>query len=285
MLNAFDKLHILLDTNKDGKIDINDLNLISLPNNNYTFQAALGGDKTFSVSLLNDFGLSNLGLDLNGQANVKLHYQFNLGFGLELQPNESPTFYLDISSPKELSLGLTASLDNFNAKASLGLFSLDVTDKNPLPELTGTINIDLQDSNNQLTLGETPSIAATFDDGLASLKLGLSAKINNKSIISADLNLDWTFTHPSFDQPILGTVTTQVVFNNQTYDSFEKFVEQIDSKALLAQGFVELLNLLKEQIISKLGNKIPLLGNIGNQLISFIDEINHQIDLEFLNLQ
>ena len=284
LFNSFDNLGILLDTNKDGTININDLTLITLPNNTYTFQAALGGDKTFGVSLLQDFGVSNLGLDLTGQVNIELYYQFNLGFGLELHTSQTPKFYLDTTSSKELSLEITASLENFNAQASLGLFALNVTDKNPQPELTGTINIDLQDTNNQLTLEETPVIVATFDDGEASLKLGLSAKINNTPVINADLNLDWTFAHPSFDQPVLGTVTTQVIFNNQTYDSVQALIEQIDYNVILSQGFATLLTLLKEQIISKLGNKIPLLGNIGNQLVSFIDDINNQVDLEFSKL-
>jgi hypothetical protein len=227
LYKAFTDLGILLDTNNDGKITIEDVEL-KLIGNSYDFQAALGGKFDFETDFATDFGLPNLGLSVEAQkVSVGVDYRFDLGFGIEQNNNQTPQFYFNTSSNKEISLNLNAGVDMLQARGKLGFLELDVEDKNAANELAIELAIDLQDNDNKLHLNELPIIDANFD-GKADIQLGFKTSFNGSeklpSLLS-DFNLLW-----EFDGTDLDGNTPNIAFNNVRLDMgtfFSNFVDPI----------------------------------------------------------
>jgi VCBS repeat-containing protein len=177
-----------------------------------------------------DIGLPGLGLKVTDGSTVRtdVDFSFNLGFGVD----KDTGFFVDTAPKDELKVGLTTSLQNFNATAKLGFLQVDVTDVAAQPtQFVGTFGLDLQ---NGLT------VVPTFN-AQANVNLHLQGKIpvagDSKTpvlpSIGTDFNLGWQFADANASNPAniagFGNAPT-LAFNNVTLNlgSFaSQFVEPV----------------------------------------------------------
>ena len=128
-----------------------------------------------------DLGLPLIGLDVDGQVQLDVGFDWELGFGLD----KNKGFYLTTGVSDEIRVALMATIPNFSAKGKLGFLEVDVTDgadlnrngtieANEKTRVMASINVDLRDpgvgpnNDNRLTLSELSGasiptvIAASF---------------------------------------------------------------------------------------------------------------------------
>jgi Ca2+-binding RTX toxin-like protein len=176
-----------------------------------------------NINLLTGLGLPGLGLDVDGKVNAGYGYNLHLPIGIKQQSG----LYLDTSYSDHLKLTLDASLQQFNAAATLGFLKFTATDTYTDPELAAIFSVDLNDPDgstvdqdgDRLTLQDLSNLANLAN--LASISLGGEAnvKLNLRSFIDpipgpggtprpsylpsigTDLNLGWTFESNQFGQP------------------------------------------------------------------------------------
>jgi len=182
-----------------------------------------------------DLGLPGLGLEMDANSAVQLDlgYQYDFGFGVNLDQG----FYLDTSSANEFIIDLNATIPGFSGTASLGFLQLDINDRASDPSsFVGQFGIDLMDADNKLYFNEMAiggfgnifdaSLSATADINL-DLVASIAANASFPSLL-ADLDIDWAFD-PS--QGLSGGVPT-VAFGNVKMDLgefFSDFVQPIIS--------------------------------------------------------
>lgn len=77
------------------------------------------------MPIAQDFGLSNLGLEVNGKAKIKIGLDLKLIFGA----NKNTGFFVDTSLPNELTINLDASIPDLTAEGKLGFLKFKVTDE------------------------------------------------------------------------------------------------------------------------------------------------------------
>jgi hypothetical protein len=215
-------LGILLDSNQDGSINSQDVEL-TLSSNGYFLGAKLGGMYSDSQSLDTSFGTSSLGLDITGNANVVLDYAFDLGFGIDLDNNQTPQFYLDTSSTSELELGLVATLPNLNANTRLfDLITLNVSDNGS--QLDGTFILDISDDDDKWRVGDTLDVDGTLS-GNANLKL--QGEINGSNDFAVDLGYQFPTTSLS-DIDLNLPNTTAITYQGTNFNSLTDFADNFD---------------------------------------------------------
>ncbi len=179
-----------LDPNNDGKID------------DVKFRMKLGGEFAVTAPIAFDIGLPGLGLAIADGSGVRLalDYAFDLGLGV----NRTDGVYLDTSIVDELSVGVSATLDDFAMGGTLGFLRLKVQDEttgdgdSQAPSiLDATFAIDLKDpvgGGNRLTFNELGSGSLNFAQVV-------SAKLNGGANINLDLTVgvpgDFEVTDPN----------------------------------------------------------------------------------------
>jgi len=187
------------------------------------------------LSLINtpidfDAGLPGLGLDIDGNVQARLSFDYALSFGVSSNP--AIGFYVDTSKANELSVQLLAGLPGVHARGKLGPLTLDATDSATTPSsLTANFTVDLLDpakpngppSDNKLTYAEVTSGVDLTK--LATAKLAADANVNlglilgmgnsaNFPSFASDFELKWHFD-PSDN--MAGAVPT-VAFKNVRMD-------------------------------------------------------------------
>lgn len=176
--------------------------LVSENEGEIRFQLNLISVKTFRERLIaSDVGVSEVGLNVKGNANTDLNFNFDLDFGIR----KDTGFFLDTSKTNEFQLGLNSSLSSLESSASLGLLKLNV--QNNGTALRGNFALDLQDSNrdNQVTLSEINPFLN------ASANIGLKAKTTfNESTVLPSFNFDFNV---GLADVFTGS-SPQIAFNN-----------------------------------------------------------------------
>ena len=166
-----------------------------------------------------DLGLPLLGLDVDGQVQLKLNFDWDLTFGL----NREGGFYIVTGTDDsgagddEIRLGLEATLaDGFAAQGHLGPLQVDVTDGAMINDelkkthLVGNLSIDLKDpsgpnDDHRLTVDElnlqnaANIVQAVFpnnEQNRADVRLHLVGSVEGDSefpTIETDLVVGWSF--------------------------------------------------------------------------------------------
>ena len=159
--------------------------------------------ETNTTTLDGDLGFSGLGnedsldLSLNASADTTTNYDFNLEFGVD---NEG--FYVDTSAA-ENELNINLDVGNLRGSGELGALTIDATDNNSDPSLTGIFNVNLT-NNGRLRLSEFPSIdllEGNFDID-TDLDLNLETTISGDTdlpTVGADLNIEWLDVRGAID--------------------------------------------------------------------------------------
>ncbi|WP_375473913.1 DUF4347 domain-containing protein [uncultured Nostoc sp.] len=228
-----DKLNILLDTNKDNRISVDDVmvgwydklgNLMqnwmvggALPTgaDAIQFDMDLGGNLVGTgMNLPLDFSIPGFSLDINGGFALDIGWKFDFGFGFSLQDS----FYLatnkDGSKP-ELEVGIKAYLDGspndpkvitpFSGEGNLLFFKAKMKDNNPGGKASGIyggLSLDLKgDSRGRMALGRILSGRTKDLFGVSfgvdtKLDIGMTLEIDGaKGLpkIGADLVFNWSW--------------------------------------------------------------------------------------------
>lgn len=273
------ELNILLDGNDEGTdISLNDL-ILELKDGGYLFAVKLGDQQSFNLPLDTSFGTSQLGLDINGNANVDLTYALDLGFGIDLDTNQNPQFYLDTSSDSELELELVATVPNLNANTRLfDLITLNVNDNGS--QLDGTFTLDISDDDEKWRVGDNLDVDGTLS-GNANLKL--QGGINGSNDLAVDLAYQFPTTNLSDINLNLPT-TTAITYKRTNFNSLADFADNFDTRELLSLGIDAVLNLIKDKLVSRLGDKVPLLGDLSGDILDFIRDIKNGVNTRLANL-
>ncbi len=123
-----------------------------------------------SVPVDFDLGLPLLGLEVDGQVQLDVGFDWDLTFGLD----RTRGFYVTTGKSDEIRLAIEADIPNFSATGKLGSLQVTATDgvdlnnngtieANEKTKLVGAVNIDLRDpgvgpgNDNMLTLSEMSS--------------------------------------------------------------------------------------------------------------------------------
>ncbi|HAX80914.1 MAG TPA: hypothetical protein DCY88_35025, partial [Cyanobacteria bacterium UBA11372] len=228
------------------------------------------GPKTpsnFTTSLASNFGIPGVGIELAGDANVGLGFDFNLKLGV----NKTEGFFIDTSANDELKINLNASTPGLNANGKLGFLNLNATDKGT--NFNGSFAVDLADSGNRLKVAEIPSVNFT---SLVDAKLTANADVNLNIAtsfgdsakfpkLSSDFNLDWNFNAADIDDANFGDLPT-VGFNNVKLD-LGTFLSDF-AKPVVEQ--VRHITKPLEPVIDVITKDLPLLDEFGIN-ISLLD--------------
>lgn len=181
----------------------------------------------FSTLIESNFGIPGVGLELSGNANVDVGFNFNLRLGLN-----SEGFFIDTSANNELGITLNTSTPYLNASGELGFLSLNATDNGT--SFNGTFSVDLtdsaSDSDTQLTVTEIPSVINSNFGNLINAELTADTNINLHLVtgfgeeavfpqLSTDFVVNWDFTSANIDayETEFGNLPT-VAFNNVQLD-------------------------------------------------------------------
>jgi autotransporter-associated beta strand protein len=235
-----------------------------------------------------DIGLPALGLEVDGNVQLVLGFQWQLAFGV----SRTHGVYFDTSPEKELVLYVAARTPDMHAEGSLLFFQLDVldedTDANPsnvgvdvdhdgvLPStLALLVSVDLLDpfSDGKLTFGDLSKLDLLDPDDLSRLidvTVEGNADVNLNVVLSyegdarfpslaADFALDWGFS-PT-DPDLYGSVPT-IAFNNVRLNVGE-FVSDFAMPILKkVRKFTEPV----QPIVDFLTEPIPLVKQLGREM-------------------
>ena len=223
------KLNILLDTNKDNRISIEDVmvgwydklgNLMQ----NWSVGGELPGgadaiqfDMDLGQNLLGtgfdlplDFSIPGFSLDVDGGFALDIGWKFDFGFGFSLQDS----FYLATNEGSELSLDIKAYLDGsptdpaitpFKGEGNLLFLKAEIEDNNPdgrASGIYGGLSLALKgDERGRMTIGKLLSGRAKDLFGVSfgvdtKLDLGMTLGLDGaKGLpkIVADLEFDWSW--------------------------------------------------------------------------------------------
>ncbi len=265
-----DGLGLLQDLNNDGKVDAEDVD-VDASADEVTFDLKLGNKATFNTPLDTKVGIPGLNLETNGNLEVELGYEFNLGFGV----NKDEGFFFDVSSPEELKLSLITSIDELDAVGNLGFLQLGLQDQGS--QFNGEFAIDLkdpindssensEDSLDKLTFSELGSVISNPEQsldsklsGAANINLGLDGSVADLDFlpsIGADLSLYWLFNSAEPNQS--GDFGSQPIisFDKVTLDAgtfFDKFASP------LLSGVQDITSLL-DKVTKPLNTDLPILN-------------------------
>jgi hypothetical protein len=214
-------LNLLGDTNGDGTIDTGDVVVVTddaggTPS--VSFQTLLHRDLLQATEPV-DFqlapALSGLPLSIttHGGVQVGAGFDFDLTYGLKLDPVNGPQFFLDTSTPDELKVKVQATIPNLHATGTLGILQANVQDDPSSPSVVeGSFAVDLQ--------GDSKVVASFTGDAHVNLDLGLSFGDSTASPrLSSKFKLDWTFANAdtSSSTPTFGGVP-DIAFNDVALD-------------------------------------------------------------------
>ncbi|MFY7876758.1 MAG: calcium-binding protein, partial [Pirellula sp.] len=243
-----------------------------------------------------DLGLPILGLDVNGQVQLDVGFDWDLTFGLDRRGG----FYLGTGVSDELKLAFEASTPGLSATAKLGFLTATATDgakmngPNSATEFTrvkGAIHVDLRDpgvgpaNDGKLFLTEIvsaplPQVVAAYFPATdaqgnptnnAQVRLHLIGSINGNEAfpqIHTDLTVDWSFANASTSagSGSFGTVPV-VAFRNvqidvgQVLTSFAKpILERVNATLAPVQPVLAILQ-----------TALPILSQLSGRPYTILD--------------
>ncbi|MFB2879851.1 calcium-binding protein [Floridanema aerugineum] len=229
------------------------------------FDLKLGSNtpSNFETAFASNFGIPGVGLELSGDANVGLGFDFNLKLGV----NKTEGFFIDTSTNDELKIDLNAATPGLNANGKLGFLTLNATDKGT--NFNGSFTVDLADSGDRLKIAEIPSVdfQSLVDAKLtanADVNLNLATSFGDSAKfpkLSSDFNLDWNFNAVDIDDASFGELPT-IGFNNVKLD-LGSFLNDF-AKPIVQ----EVRNVTKsfDPVVNFLSQPIPVLDRVGLNL-------------------
>jgi Ca2+-binding RTX toxin-like protein len=255
--------NILQDFNNDGDISRNDIQ-IDDSSGNLTINTKLRGTKKLTdISLPENIGLPQLGLNFTGNPSLTtdLDYSFNLGFGI----NQDNDFFLSTSSGNELEIALKPNLPK--TSATFGFLKVDAEDKGT--ELNFGINLD-DGNDGKLTVNELSNLNFT-PTGSANINLGFRSDIPGAILpdIGADLNIQWQFTEGAiptikFDNTTIFLDSSLTKFLKPIVNPIQKITEPIGKATSFLTDEIEILKKLN-------------LGGEGHNLLGLARQFNNPI--------
>lgn len=233
-------------------------------------------------------GETGLSLDVDGNAQVGVSFDWNLRLGLN-----PAGFYIDTSVEDELNITLAASVPDLDATATLGLLQMEAVDNGSTVDLG--FALDLQDSDDpgtQLSLAEVANLSDTLAaslSGSATLDANLSTGTLLPALpsIGTNLALEWDFLNVDLggEGDAIQTVAPSVSFNSISLDVgsfFGSFVGPIFAGITTALEPVQPLIEILQQELPILDSRIidvaqalseAGLGNFSPETIEFIDYV------------
>ena len=125
-------LNILKDRNSSGTITLEDVGLVTTDTNQdgkidqVEFSTNLAQALTLLATPIDfDIGLAGLGLDVTGNVEVLVGYDWNLSFGV----SDAYGFYILTGQQNEIAINFQARVPDLNARGKLGFLQFDVTDE------------------------------------------------------------------------------------------------------------------------------------------------------------
>ncbi|MEQ1825056.1 MAG: SUMF1/EgtB/PvdO family nonheme iron enzyme, partial [Pirellula sp.] len=241
-----------------------------------------------------DLGLPFLGLEVDGQVQLDIGFDWELGFGLD----KNRGFYLTTGVSDEIRLALEASIPGLHATGKLGFLQLDVTDGTDLNDdgiidvnektrVVGNLNIDLRDpgtgshNDGKLTLSEMSGasfpqfIAASFPNtantNRGDVRLHLVGSIAgnlNFPQIETDLTVGWAFggSSPTVNASAFGSAP-EIWFRNVEIDpgqAIQSFAKPVLEKinAILAPV---------KPVIEILQTPLPIISQLAGRDFTILD--------------
>ncbi|MGB3534156.1 MAG: DUF4347 domain-containing protein [Microcoleaceae cyanobacterium] len=266
-----------------------DIASLSLPEE-VSFEIDLGNTYNTDANLSRDFGLPNLGLEVEGIAQVSFDYELDLKFGY----HDEFGFYIDTDETQVAANAKANLSDDFNTTATLGFLQLNIADgaenkvnggtQNTQAELNASFKIkdfDIDTNNDdgsRLTLTELKEFNQRRNNDAASLKdlfdlsitadanLGLNARttvVGNTAIPSLVFELIGDFDILQFeDFKVTGPQNPDISFQNVNLD-IGSFVSNF-AQPILGQvdDILEPLRPIRDALIqdTKLLSKLGLDG-------------------------
>jgi Ca2+-binding RTX toxin-like protein len=289
-------LGLLGDLDGNGTIDLSDIGVaLSGNGSQILFTTKLHqAPKTLDVPLGFDVGLPGLGLDVDGNVQAKLGFDFQLSFGL----NKTDGFFFVTDTRNasnqpipELNMSVDATTPGLSATGTLAILQVKATDSTTNPtHLGANFSIDLTDPNNdgKLTMAEMaagPDLSQIVKANLtaqANVNLHLVASFGaaaNFPSISTDFALAWAFNNTSTTAPAASfggkpTINfTNVQLNaGQFFSNFARPVLEEVQKVLKPI----------QPVIDILTTRLPVLSDIkvARNLLDF----DHSGDVTILDL-
>ena len=272
-------LNWLTDSNEDGIITADDI-LFSGSSTEVQFNFNLHQEaELVNESIDFDIGLDALGLEVDGNVELFVGFDFSFGFGFSVNDG----VYFDTSAQDELVVFLEARIPGLQAQGRLAFLQLDVNDDPSDPsEFTGQFTVDLRDNgtiadNNRLSLTEILS-ASSFDD-VVDARFTANADINLQFITSfgGDANFpsirgDFVFTW-AFDSvdprapPDEFGGAPEIGFENVQLSLGEFFSEFIAPILETIQDIVGPI----QPVIDILSARLPVLSDLAGSDITILD--------------
>ncbi len=203
----------------NANVDVSDVALVQNSSTDVRYNVRLKQSLArVQVPVDFDIGLPLLGLDVDGQVQLELGFDWELTFGLD----KSKGFYITTGVSDELRIALEATVPGFNATGTLGFLQVNVTDgtdlngnntieANEKTRLVASMNVDIRDpgtganNDNLLILSELTNagaptvIAASFptaNTNRADVRLHLVGAVGGSADfpeIHTDLTVGWAF--------------------------------------------------------------------------------------------
>jgi hypothetical protein len=256
-------------------VNLDDIQLTS-SSEDVSFAMHLGQDLSLlSVPIDFDIGLPALGLEVDGDVDVRLGWGFQMGFGV----SRSDGVYFDTdardaagNSIPELAVDLEVTAPSLSAVGSLAFLRLQAKDDETAPSrLAGQFTIDVRDpgdDDDRLTFAELAGGPAPDDlidaafDATADVNLDLDLGLGDGAAfprLLADFGLDWSFAgaDPGESGP----------FGNRPAIAFENV--RLDLGTFLANVVGPMVDTVDSvldpirPVLGVLNTRLPVLSDLG----------------------
>lgn len=293
-------LNILKDRDGSGTVTIDDVEFVNMDLeqdgkvDQVEFYLDLGQDLTVLNTPIDfDIGLPGLGLDVEGDLEILLGYEWNLSFGVSNRYG----FYLLTEEEDEISIDLEIRTPDLEARGELAFLQIDVADEDAdsNPNNDG-IDVDMDGRDpSSFTAGLTVDFLDPFDDpedpidtgkmteteiekvflgdididdalavdlvGVAEMNLDLLVSFEGDSrfpSIGSEFTVVWDFAGSNSGQDLEGGVPT-VAFTNITLNAGEFIADFADTVLKQVQQFTQPIQPIVEFVTSP----IPLISEFG----------------------
>ncbi len=255
----------------------------------FTFNIILNTSKSIETSLDSKIGFPGLGLKTDGNAQLDLGFDLNLGFGY----TKTDGFFLDTKANRELDIDLNASLPGFNATGEMGFLQLDVKDLGS--NFNVGFSVNLEDSDGKITLSELENTNwENFIQGKpnasADIKLNLLSSFDDSVTLpklGSDLHISWNFLENGA-KPKVNFENTTIYLGSYIDKFLRPVLEKVTAITSPLQPITDALN-TKIDFLSKMtGKEITLrtLTKIGGKSFGngSVDKLLNALkDIEYLN--
>ncbi|NEQ36297.1 MAG: hypothetical protein F6K40_08385 [Okeania sp. SIO3I5] len=288
LLNS-ENLQLLKDSNGDGNITAADIEIVGDPaNDNFVqWEMTLGGTVQLDRAIDFDFGIPALALDAEGNVELGLDWELDLGFGL----NEEQGFYFILNDEEdnpELEVDLDLTIPDSKLTGSLAFLKLEIEDNKEeggdKTKFNASFDIDLSkskgsDNPNKVGLFEIDDMEITPSlTGGADVNLDLTASVNGELFdnpelsgvfpgIVSDFDLVWNFDASNLSKDKDFATLETVAFNNVSLDLGSFISDFLGPVAKEVQKVTRPI----QPVIDAVTDPIPVISDLAGKDISLLD--------------